>query len=110
VRVAVGETFTVKLALGGIRLVLVSGHETTATSVAWVVERPVRHPDKLERLIAEIDAGESQPCLTAVMNETLRVRPAVARAGRVLGKELRIGPYDPPAGSNVLAPPSPSTR
>jgi len=35
---------------------LLAGHETTATSVAWAVERLVRHPDKLARLLAEIDA------------------------------------------------------
>ncbi len=27
---------------------LLAGHETTATSVAWAIERLVRHPDKLE--------------------------------------------------------------
>ena len=36
---------------------LLAGHETTATSVAWAIERLVRHPDKLARLVAEIDAG-----------------------------------------------------
>ena len=35
---------------------LLAGHETTATSVAWAIERLVRHPDKLARLVAEIDA------------------------------------------------------
>ena len=30
---------------------LLAGHETTATSVAWAIERLVRHPDKLERLV-----------------------------------------------------------
>ncbi len=35
---------------------LLAGHETTATSVAWAVERLVRHPQKLARLTAEIDA------------------------------------------------------
>src|SRR5271165_5273749 len=34
---------------------LLAGHETTATSVAWAIERHVRHPHKLERLVAEID-------------------------------------------------------
>ena len=33
---------------------LVAGHETTATALAWAVERLVRHPDKLERLTAEV--------------------------------------------------------
>jgi cytochrome P450 len=36
---------------------LLAGHETTATSVAWAIERLVRHPDKLARLLAEIDSG-----------------------------------------------------
>ena len=32
---------------------LVAGHETTATALAWAVERLARHPEKLERLAAE---------------------------------------------------------
>jgi cytochrome P450 family 135 len=40
---------------------LLAGHETTATSVAWAIERLVRHPDKLARLVAEIDALSSTP-------------------------------------------------
>ena len=39
---------------------LLAGHETTATSVAWAIERLVRHPDKLRRLVAEIDAREAR--------------------------------------------------
>ena len=29
---------------------LVAGHETTATSLAWALERLMRHPEKLARL------------------------------------------------------------
>ena len=29
---------------------LVAGHETTATSLSWAVERLARHPEKLARL------------------------------------------------------------
>ena len=36
---------------------LVAGHETTATSLSWAIERLVRHPEKLERLRAEVLAG-----------------------------------------------------
>ncbi|HXN39759.1 MAG TPA: cytochrome P450 [Solirubrobacteraceae bacterium] len=81
---------------------LVAGHDTTATSIAWVFERLVRHPDKLARLIAEIDEGEDDRYLTAVINETLRVRPVVPRAGRVLTEQLRVGSWDLPAGTRVL--------
>ena len=39
---------------------LVAGHETTATALAWAVERLAHHPDKLERLTEEVRAGESK--------------------------------------------------
>ena len=41
---------------------LVAGHETTATSLSWAIERLVRHPEKLERLRAEaLEGGEELP-------------------------------------------------
>jgi cytochrome P450 family 135 len=36
---------------------LVAGHETTATALAWAVERLARHPDHQARLIEETQAG-----------------------------------------------------
>jgi cytochrome P450 len=80
---------------------LLAGHETTATSVAWAIERLVRHPDKLARLQAEIDAGESDKYMTAVVNETLRVRPVVPIVVRVLQDELRVGSRVLPRGTRV---------
>ena len=76
---------------------LLAGHETTATSVAWAVERLVRHPDKLRRLVAEIDAGGEgggDEYMTAVVNETLRVRPVVPIVARLLGRSSRSAPTD----------------
>jgi cytochrome P450 len=81
---------------------LVAGHDTTATSLAWALERLVRHPHELARLTAEIDAGASDEYLMAVINETLRVRPVVPRAGRVLAEPLRVGSYELPAGTIIL--------
>jgi cytochrome P450 len=90
---------------------LLAGHETTATSVAWAVERLVRHPDKLVRLMAEIDGagadgggekGGSDEYMTAVVNETLRVRPVVPLVVRMLTQELQVGPYALPAGTRVV--------
>ena len=82
---------------------LLAGHETTATSVAWAIERLVRHPQKLARLVDEIDAqGEGgEQYMTAVVNETLRVRPVVPIVVRMLQDELQVGPYRLPAGTRV---------
>ena len=82
---------------------LLAGHETTATSVAWAIERLVRHPDKLERLVAEIDAhpDDGEEYMTAVVNETLRVRPVVPIVVRMLKGELQVGPYTLPAGTRL---------
>jgi cytochrome P450 len=83
---------------------LLAGHETTATSVAWAIERLVRHPQKLGRLVAEIDAygeGGEEEYMTAVVNETLRVRPVVPIVVRILQRELQVGPHLLPAGTRV---------
>jgi cytochrome P450 len=83
---------------------LLAGHETTATSVAWAIERLVRHPEKLARLVAEIDEGAEgggEQYMTAVVNETLRIRPVVPIVARVLQQELRVDGYELPAGTRV---------
>ena len=56
---------------------LVAGHETTATALAWALERLARHPAALDRLRDEVDAGEDA-YLDAVVKETLRLRPVIA--------------------------------
>jgi cytochrome P450 len=81
---------------------LVAGHETTATAVAWAVERLVRHPRQLRRLTEEIDAGEGDEYMTAVVNETLRVRPVVPLVARLLTAELDVAGYRLAAGTRVM--------
>ncbi len=80
---------------------LLAGHETTATSVAWAIERLVRYPRKLARLLAEIDAGGEERYMTAVVNETLRVRPVVPVVARRLEADLEVGGRVLPAGTRV---------
>jgi cytochrome P450 len=80
---------------------LLAGHETTATAAAWAVERLVRHPDKLARLVAEIDAGDGEEYLQAVCTEILRIRPVVPLVVRRLTEPLRVGGMLLPAGTRV---------
>jgi cytochrome P450 family 135 len=79
---------------------LVAGHETTATSLSWAMERLVRHPEKLERLRAEALAG-GDAYLTATIQETLRLRPVVVLVARRLTEPVEIGGYELPAGATV---------
>jgi cytochrome P450 len=83
---------------------LLAGHETTATSVAWAVERLVRHPRQLARLVAEIDAGPDggERYATAVVNETLRVRPVVPIVARMLTEDFELAGRRLPAGTRVM--------
>jgi cytochrome P450 family 135 len=80
---------------------LVAGHETTATALSWAVERLIRHPDKLERLRAEVEVGEDA-YLTATIRETLRLRPVIVGVLRRLTESVELGGYDLPAGVTVM--------
>ncbi len=79
---------------------LVAGHETTATSLAWAVERLTRNPEKLERLRAEVLEGREE-YLTATIQETLRLRPVISIVLRKLTEPVEIGGYELPAGVSV---------
>jgi cytochrome P450 len=79
---------------------LVAGHETTATALSWALERLVRHPEKLERLRAEVEAGE-EAYLTATIQETLRLRPVIVVVLRRLTEAVELGGYELPAGVSV---------
>jgi cytochrome P450 len=81
---------------------LLAGHETTATATAWAIERLVRHPDKLRRLQAEIDAGAGEDeYMQAVIHEALRLRPVVPIVVRELMQELTVGAHNLPKGTRV---------
>ena len=79
---------------------LVAGHETTATALAWVLERVARHPEVLGRLQEERAAGEGA-YLDAVIKETLRLRPVVPAVIRRLQAPMEFGGWQLPAGVHI---------
>jgi cytochrome P450 len=80
---------------------LLAGHETTATALAWTIDLLLRYPPVLQRLIDEVDAGSGDRYLRAVIQESLRLRPVVPLAGRRLASELRVDGYTLAPGTDV---------
>jgi cytochrome P450 family 138 len=81
---------------------LAAGHETTATTLAWAVERLRRHPGVLRRLAEETDAGGSA-FREATILEVQRTRPVIDIVGRqVKADGLRLGRWTLPKGCPVL--------
>ncbi|HYJ21205.1 MAG TPA: cytochrome P450 [Solirubrobacterales bacterium] len=82
--------------------VLGAGHETTATGLAWAVERLVHNPAVLAKLRDSLAAGE-EDYLGATVKETLRARPVIVDVGRKLTAPATIGGHELKAGTFVLA-------
>jgi cytochrome P450 len=80
-----------------------AGHETTSTSIAWAIERLVRHPQIVDDLRAEAAAGGSA-LLDAVIKETLRSRPVVPQIARWLTEPTEIDGCLVPAETMVMIP------
>jgi cytochrome P450 len=80
---------------------LLAGHETTATALAWAFDLLFRAPDKLRRLREEVD-DDRHAYLDAVIEETLRVRPVVPFVGRQLRVGAELGGYRLPVGTVVM--------
>jgi cytochrome P450 len=76
--------------------ILAAGHETTAGSLAWALERLARHPAVLARLR---DGDEAY--LDATVREVLRVRPVLSIAARQVTAPYEVGGYTLPPGVHV---------
>jgi cytochrome P450 len=82
---------------------LIAGHETTATSIAWALYWIHRHTEVQEKLLQELDTlGDNPdpnvvlrlPYLNAVCSETLRLYPVATLAlNRVVKSPLEIMGY-----------------
>ncbi len=79
---------------------LLAGHETTATALAWTFDLLLRHPAQLQRLRETLEQGEDD-YLRATISESLRLRPVIPLAGRRLAKELESDGLTLPAGTDV---------
>jgi cytochrome P450 len=93
---------------------LLAGHETTANALTWTWDALARNPAAEARLHAELDAvlGDRDPVpadvtrlpfARDVVAESMRLRPPAWILGRRVIRPLRLGGWDVPAGSVLLA-------
>lgn len=93
---------------------VIAGHETSATTLAWTVHHLLSNPDAMEKVRAELEAVVGAgpvsldhvprlEWLDAAIKETLRLTPIVPFVARMLARPARIGGRDLPAGVVVLA-------
>lgn len=78
---------------------ILAGHETTASQLAWAFQLLAHHPGTQRRLAQEIDRGDSERYLTATIQEVLRHRCVfVFSIPRAVAAHLEIGgwAYEPP--------------
>jgi cytochrome P450 family 138 len=81
---------------------LVAGHETTAATLGWAFERLSRHPDVLDRLVAEAETDENELRQAAIL-EVQRNRTILDLAGRhVYAPVYELGEWAIPRGYTVL--------
>ena len=77
---------------------LLAGHETTASELAWGFERLAREPAVLDRLVKAVDADDDA-YVAATVNEILRIRPVLPNAEpRLVKEEIEIGGWRYPVG------------
>jgi cytochrome P450 len=81
---------------------LAAGHETTATTLAWAIERLRRHPRLLARLNSEAKTGGSD-LVQATIWEVQRTRPVINGTGRLAKTRIRLGEWVIPERHAVLA-------
>lgn len=79
---------------------LLAGHETTATALAWALYEVGRSPELLARCRQAAQEGDDD-WLEAVLKESMRLHPVIPMVVRTLMKPATIGGYDLPAGTTV---------
>jgi cytochrome P450 len=80
---------------------LVAGHETTATALAWTFDLLLHDARSMDKLRASLDAGDDD-YLDAVTKESLRIRPVIPGIGRVVrDRPFELGGHTVPPGVEI---------
>ena len=96
-----GETLSDSEIRDDVITLMLAGHETTATTLAWVFDLLLHHPAALRRVQSEAVSG-GEAFTTAVINEALRIRPPAPLTARVAAQPFAIGGYRVDPGTRVV--------
>jgi cytochrome P450 len=80
---------------------LLAGHETTATALAWSFHELARDAAQLDAAIRAAD-NDDEKYLEAVTKEAMRLRPVISEVARKLTRDVEIAGYRLPAGVTVM--------
>ncbi|WP_213955184.1 MULTISPECIES: cytochrome P450 [unclassified Variovorax] len=99
---------------GNVMTMLLAGEDTTANTIAWMIDLLWRHPDALARATAEVRrvvGDTAQPTfeqmaqldfVEACAHETMRLRPVAPILGLQAKKDVIVGDIQVPAGTVVV--------
>jgi cytochrome P450 len=99
-RNADGSPMTSRQVRDNLMSIVLAGHETTASELAWAFQLLAHNPKVLARLIEEIDSDRGEEYLTATVREVLRHRPVfLFTIPRAVKQPIEVGgwTYRPPA-------------
>ncbi len=80
---------------------LLAGHETTATALAWAFHELARRPEQQARAQRAADEGDDA-YLEAVAKEALRLHPVIYEVARRLAEPVEVAGYLLPVGTTVM--------
>lgn len=83
------------------RTLLLGGHETTASTLAWILERAARHPDVVARLNGAARDGDDD-YIDAVIKEGMRLRPVFPMTARLAAEPFELPGLTVPAGTMIV--------
>ena len=96
-----GQPMTDNEICDAMRTLLLGGHDTTASTLTWVLERISRSPEVLARLESAALDGDDE-YLDAVIMETMRLRPAFPLTARLAAEPFELPGLTIPSGTMVV--------
>lgn len=101
-----GDLLTDKEVRDQLVTLLIAGHETTATTLAWAVELLLQNPKALEKVrqsIRDSHSGGDDSYIDAVISETLRLRPPIPVFSREVAGDFELQGHRIPKGTLLVA-------